>query len=386
MKVSFLLGSGASVPASFPTVGEITKQVFSELPEGESAVCDHRVISGDVGRLLRWLAIQIQKRYPSEGVRVAHYENLYFLAAQLHDDTFDEYDNPAIEPFGRAAVEHVFSKTEQSPNNAREKIADLAGEASTLIRQIVTRMLDHAPRRFDHLSFIIESIQDSSGVAPTILTLNHDSFLDGLLKDLKFTDGFSKTTNSFGVRQWRGGLLTASADYIRVLKLHGGVNWFRFRPKGAENWFEEYVGIPTLAHSPRIKDADNRANDFVDPLPIFMIGSWDKLARYTDELYLEIYFAAYRALHASDVLVVVGYGFGDKGINKLVAEWMCRSRNNRLVVIDRAAGEVWQWARGAVAGKWENWLNEQRLFPMNFDLSQPAPLLSWSQIKQCLGN
>lgn len=122
-----------------------------------------------------------------------------------------------------------------------------------------------------------------------------------------------------------------------------------------------------------------------DSLPIFMIGSWDKLARYTDPVYLEIYYAAFEALRTSELLVVVGYGFGDKGINKLIADWMSRSESHRLVVVDRDACGLWKHARGAIAGKWGDWLakrGNRRLFPVRVDLR--GPKISWSFIKEKL--
>ena len=384
MKASFLLGSGASVPACFPTVGEITKHVYSELSESNSALTAHGIISNDVGRLLRWLEIQIKLRYPSEGDRIAHYENLYFLAAQLHDDLLDEYDNPAIQPFIRAAVEQVLPNASCRPGNARDEILALSKAAKTHIRTIVSAMLTHAPTRLDHLGFIVEAIQDRGGWTPAILTLNHDGLLDALLRPMELADGFADEANCVGVRQWQSGPFAAHAGRLSLLKLHGGVNWFRFRPNRAQPWLEDYVGVPTAEYSESRMDSHHRAHNLLDSLPIFMIGSWDKLARYTDEVYLEIYYAALQALRLSDVLVVVGYGFGDKGINKLVADWMCRSSKNRLVAVDLRPNDLRERARGAIAGKWQDWLDEKRLIQVEFDLSAVTSLLSWGQIKEAL--
>lgn len=386
MNISFLIGSGASVPAGFPTVAGITAQIASESQQAGSAFGAADTLSDDRRKLLRWLEIQIKRRYESEGDRAVHYENLYFLANQLREDLLGEYNNPALRPFVEAAVEQVLPQTQSHQGNAHEEIQRLAEDVTTHIRRTVVSLISGAPARLDHLDFIVEAIQQSAGSLPGILTLNHDTLLETVLtrSKIEFADGFAKGPNSVGVREWLPGDLAGNANVLRVLKLHGGIDWFRFRPQGAQPWLEDYIGIPTAAYSPGPKDSRGRRHEVLDPLPIFMVGAWDKLARYTDAVYLEIYHAALQALGMSDVLVVVGYGFGDKGINKLVTDWMCRSLDHRLVVVNRSAHSLWQRARGAIAGKWQDWLDGKRLVPLEFDLSTKTSRLSWSQIKQAI--
>ena len=383
MNVCFLLGSGASVPANYPTVTEITEHVRSGSQE-KSLVGNHSSALSEGGRrLLRWLEIQIKRRYESEGDRAVTYENLYFLANQLREDMLGEYDNPALRSFVEAAIEQVLPQTQTHPGNAHEELQRLTEDVTTHIRRIVASLISRAPMRLDHLDFIIEAIHQGPGSLPEILTLNHDTLLEtGLTgRKIEFTDGFAKAPNSIGVREWRPGESARNAKVLRVLKLHGGIDWFRFRPQGAQPWLEDYVGILTSAYSLGANDSSGRRHEVLDPLPIFMVGAWDKLARYTDAVYLELYHAAFQALGMSDVLIVVGYGFGDKGINKLVTDWMCRSLDHRLVVVDRSALSLWQRARGAIAFKWQDWLAGTRLVPLEFDLSNTTSKLSWLQIK-----
>lgn len=131
--------------------------------------------------------------------------------------------------------------------------------------------------------------------------------------------------------------------------------------------------------SPR--DEFGRVHEWPDGLPFFLIGTFNKLARYTDSVYLEIYHRAFRSLEETDALVIVGYGFGDKGINKLITGWMYRKQGRRLVVVGRDAGNLWKQARHAIGDKWQDWLEAKRLFPLPFELGDK---LSWSQIASLL--
>ena len=383
MSVTFLIGSGASVPAEFPSVTEITTQVASackssHLPaEPRDATCK----GGE--KLLRWLQVQIKRRYGDDASRLVHYENVYFLAKQLLDDLDDEYDNPAIRPFVESAVDHVLSQSPTLTGDAHQELRSLADWLTRHIRKVVVKQIGtRKGTRCDHLDFILEGIEKSGISNPTVLSLNHDTLIEAVFrrKNIPFADGFASEANIVGVRQWQAGQLV-KAGRVRLLKLHGGIDWLQFRPHGMQSHLEDYCGIPTN-HSSAKRDTLGRVHYPLDDLPIFLIGAWDKLARYTDPIYLELYYTAFEALAAAKVLVVVGYGFGDKGINKLVADWMCRSLEHRLVVVDRNANELWQHARGAIALKWQPWLEERRLIPLRVDLNESK--ISWSLIEDKL--
>ncbi len=386
MKTCFLLGSGASVPAGFPTVSEITDQLAH--PSEAIADWEHekRAIHDGGRALLRWLEVQIKRRYGTDASRTVHYENLFFLAKQLLDDLDGEYDNPALRPFVESAFEQVLPHSPPVGGTASEELRRLAEWVTLLIRRTVVRQIvSHTATRLDHLDFVIEGIKKTSSSNPTILTLNHDTLMEELLTEnhTAYADGFAKEANIVGIREWQPGQLIQTQGAVRLLKLHGGINWHRLRPRGMQSHLEDYFGIRTSSYSTDLRDTQRRPHDLMDDsLPIFLIGAWDKLSRYTDSIYLELYYAAFEALTSAKVLVVVGYGFGDKGINKLVVDWMCRSAEHRLVVVDRNADELWQSAGGSIAFKWQDWLDDRRLFPLQVDLKEAKN--SWSQIENTL--
>jgi hypothetical protein len=382
MNVCFLLGSGASVPAGFPTVAQITQSLNGDSEQSGLSAADAAALSVDGRKLLRWLEVQIKRRYTSDSNRAVQYENLYFLAKQVSEDLLDDYDNPALRPFVESAIEQVLPRSSGRPGNAYEELSQLTKYFVTHIRRCVAALLRHEPSQLNHLDFVAEAIEEISHPKPTLFTLNHDTLLEKMLKceGLKFIDGFGQEANTVGVHEWQSGQFFAQTDVIRVLKLHGGIDWFRLRPHGVQTHEEDYVGVLTPKYSTAARDSRGRSHDLMDDsLPIFMIGSWDKLAGYTDPVYLEIYYAAVAALKNAELLVVVGYGFGDKGINKLITDWMCRSVSHRIVVVDRHADELWRHALGAIVSKWQTWFDKKRLFPLRVDLQESK--ISWSIIQ-----
>lgn len=385
MNVTFLLGSGASVPAGFPTVSEVTDAVHAECvsPADAGPLRDPAADGGK--RLLRWLEVQTKRRFGAEYERSLHYENLYFLAQQILDDVGVEFENAALRPFVESAIKQVLPSSSALRGDEHDELGQLANWFTLLIRRVVVKQIAGVkPTRLDHLDFVIDGMKTSGLHSSTILTLNHDILVEKILSEnhIAFSDGFALEANAVGVRCWQPQILRMSVS-VRLLKLHGGIDWYRFRPCGVQTFFEDYFGIPTPDYLERKCDSGGRLHDILnDDLPIFLIGAWDKLARYTDPVYLELYYAAFEALTLADVLVVVGYGFGDKGINKLVADWMCRSPGHRLVVVDRYADDLWRYARGAIAFKWGDWLEEKRLFPFQVDLKESK--LEWPSIEAVL--
>lgn len=385
MSICFLLGSGASVPAGFLTVQDITDQLAR--PSEAFADWEHekRAVHDGGRTLLRWLEVQIKRRYGPDAPRTVHYENLYFLAKQLLDDLDDEYANPALRPFVESAFEQVLPRSGTLGGTSSEELRRLAEWVTSFIRgAVVEKIGKHKATRFDHLDFMLDGIKKAGGQTPTILTLNHDTLVEKILtqNQMDFADGFGREANIVGVRQWETKQLLQMSKGVRLLKLHGGINWHRFRPLGVQTHLEDYFGIPTPDYFLRKRDVHERVHISLDDLPVFLIGAWDKLARYTDSLYLELYYAAFEALALANTLVVVGYGFGDKGINKLVADWMCRSAEHRLVLIDLHADQLWQHMPASIWSNWQTLVDEKRLFPVEADLKEET--IPWSLIEDKL--
>ncbi len=356
MQICFLFGSGISVPAGYPSVGDITKIVLSG--KEPNAACESQKPSEVTLAFARWLKAIADARYIWEIGRTVSYEDIFFLASQIHDDCLDEFENPALVPLIK---ETIFTFWTQSANQSacgKMHLARLTSNVLKHIRDTAEKKLfdSEQKRKTDHLDFIAETIKQPDATKVCLLTVNHDILLERFLysKNITFTDGFVKEFNDMQIRKWEPCLLSAPTSGIPLLKLHGGVNWVRFRPKGAAAWIEDYVGIRNPeCEADKLKDKLGRRHDPLDG-PMFLIGTFNKMSSYTDPVYLELYYRAYHELERTDALVTVGYGFGDKGINKLIADWLCSHVKRCIVIVDRDSKcEVRARSRGAISGTWE---------------------------------
>ncbi|MBF0548845.1 MAG: hypothetical protein HQM08_30775 [Candidatus Riflebacteria bacterium] len=104
-RLSFLFGSGISIPANFPSVADITKIIltgngvmrhtngnYSFGPPLNGFPDEHvpKVVD-----FLKKLSEEITKYHSRE----ANYEDLYYVAAQIHDSESGKYDNPVVDAF-----------------------------------------------------------------------------------------------------------------------------------------------------------------------------------------------------------------------------------------------------------------------------------------------
>jgi hypothetical protein len=414
MRICFLLGSGISKPAGLPSVEKLTEQVLSPKdffrhstgvyvrmpPESQPGFAPVDIRAREMERieqLLRWLKGQAEVRYATDTGRSVIYEDLAYLAAQIHEDSVDEYDNPALGPLICCAL-NALPELCCDSGAERAKLGDLAEETANYIADVVADMLAASPALLEHLRPFREALADARFDEVNLFTLNHDCLLERFLRSegVDVVDGFDKE-NSLGIRHWKPVLLDCSGPHatrpaVRLFKLHGSIDWRRFRPKEpqisdgpANPWREEYVGIrsnPRLVHT---KDELGRVHEEFDRAR-FLAGTFNKMLHYLNQVFLELHYRFHRTLAEAPRLVVCGYGFGDKGINNRIVDWMCESpgaTGRRLVLIDPLSSEqIQHTARGAIAGKLPTWKAEGRVTHLELPLGSPK--ITWGRIADTL--
>jgi hypothetical protein len=87
--------------------------------------------------------------------------------------------------------------------------------------------------------------------------------------------------------------------------------------------------------------------------------------------------ARFRArLKETTRLVVAGYGFGDKGINRVVIDWVMSPGDKRLVVVHPDPQALAGSARPAIGGKWTSLATTGRLVAIPAGIEH----LDWPQV------
>ena len=132
------------------------------------------------------------------------------------------------------------------------------------------------------------------------------------------------------------------------------------RPDGA-GWEEEVVGISSERYLGDSRAADGRRMINMDNGPLILIGTFNKMFEYNSGIFLDLLCQFHFRLRVSRRLIVCGYGFGDKGINTQIVEWLYRDRTNRLFVIHPNPDSLASVARGAIANNWRDRLKTAKL-------------------------
>ena len=355
-RITFLLGAGASIPGGYCTTECLTKQIL--VPEGYHRHTDGKFYTGIgsvgtdyttpvVGRIIHWLFEQTRRYFQSRGEsKNPNYEDIYFLASQLRDDT-TELQNPAILSLICQLKSEmilwpefkeyckVYSQDILDP--CRLNFNEFCSETCHYIEDIVVNALSHNGQScIKHLE-IIKIIHQTAGLElKGIATLAHDTHVERNLSSagIKLFDGFKSPICGDSLRIWTNQF--PSSDGIPFIKLHGSVNWKLFDLP--EQHLYEYKTLPHteigICEPSCLKNSVYLRNASENDRPFLLIGTFNKPARYNWGLMLDIHFRFRKILRDSDTLVVCGYSFGDKAINTQLGFWHNAERSRLLVVID----------------------------------------------------
>lgn len=281
-----------------------------------------------------------------------NYEELFYLVSQARDDYVGEMENPAIHLFTRDLKRDLKDWVLTETLSERYTPRDVCKETRNYIADIVWHSLVcHEPEPAEHLERLASVCR--SGDVTCISTLCHDNHVERFLGeyDVALSDGFSEPEND--VRYWNGDFSTAGT--IPFLKLHGSVDWFRFRPDGGGR-YDERIGIPppeVFYDHTYTPDGDGQVA--ADYRPLLLIGTFNKISQYTSGMFLDLHYRFRKTLGEADRLVICGYGFGDKRINEEIIDWTYRRRGRRLVIIHPCVENLVRNARNAIRTHWNDW-------------------------------
>ena len=366
MKTTILLGAGSSIPAGFPSTKDLTDRVLSCKDIYKHTDGLYYNIAGQpssqttqlVKDVVQKLSKEAECYYSDTKRQTTNYEDIFYLAAQVHDDLWGEMENPAVRPF----VNNLRSQIE--PLIDPQSIIDfktLLLEPPNYIADIVRSYLNHKPKQetLGHLDLIKSGC--NSGNIISISTLCHDIHVETWLRDadIALSDGFSE--EEAGVRYWNGDFSTN--EKIPFLKLHGSINWFRFRPlSGAINtWHDERIGIPLNGDPEHTLTIDGVRQTALGGRPLLLIGTFNKILDYSKGIFDELFYRFRSTTREANQMIICGYGFGDKGINTSIIEWYYAKRGRRFIVIHPDIDELFEKARPAIQHNWTMWDKEDNL-------------------------
>ena len=347
-QAAFLFGSGISIPSKVPSVYQITDAARDEdwhlttLKTFEPGV-DPNPLSTDavtpsvkafLATLTTYAADCLNELKHLHGSRRPHYEDLFSLAEQAARPETDHAPNLAVVEFVRRLRKDTESLhlNFKGGSGVHDGFVGLAEAACDFLHWVVHHKLRCAGGTRIGLELISQIAREVEAL--DLFTLNHDVLVEPQLKADGITElefGFHDHTHcECAVFSAWPAQECHPRKTVRIFKLHGSLNWYRYDFPDGSRQYAIPDGDPYHCH-----DQNKRLLTPVDWKAAFLSGTVVKEQRYATGPW-EHLFANFRShLSKHTHLMCCGYGFGDTGINQRVVQWMHDRPppGNRLVIL-----------------------------------------------------
>ncbi len=359
-KVSFLLGSGFSSPAGYPTAAEINRRLRKI---DASEICIHtsgnaRFLMGQTDPNAHWMRTE-QRSFVQEFLEF--YNNAVVGKIEsFHYETFYDYYYEFNEEkeYTRELTDFLedFRNGYKIKTDSHYLLHDFHNTFNQLIAQLLTKELKRVhlckPYHPNYSAFLhlLESLGQTHKVE--IHTLNHDLYMEHLSHSdsiqSELDDGFEELGSPF-----YGKLYDSNERYLVRLphftnkfdqkfclyKLHGGINHYWFRHEGEQHRIKIKRRVSEIELFKEVLK-DGRLQYINDPTnysPDFLSGTTSKIGRYANGTYYPILFSHFKNnLRESNTLIVIGYGFGDYRINEFIKNCFFGLANKTMFIVSRS--------------------------------------------------
>lgn len=380
MKVILFFGSGISYASNLPDTNTITNCLLKEKWHNHS---DQNFYFGEepnpyfksknlAPRLQKFLVIlkEATDVYLKERREIGStYEDLFYLSQQISDNEKYEIDNPAIAPF----INELKNKIQElctSINTYKEEInlGFLASRSCDLIQCVVWHELINREEP-KGLQLIADLIKDQKIGKLDIATLNHDLLIEQFLSGerIDYIDGFGIPNGN--VRFFEPELYNRHDIKTNIFKLHGSINWYRFRREENETIIDKY-GCTTNTDYDYCKDSEGQLMHTLESKPIFLTGSYNKMPAYGFGAFAQVHSMFFERLSQLNLMIMSGYGWNDRGINGRLFDWILSSPQKRLVLLDENPEKIQQESKSAMRHRYDGLVRDGRLIPLKKWLSE----------------
>lgn len=272
-----------------------------------------------VQRFLNILKTEIAQYYHNIK-RPINYEDVYYFLDFIEYNYYEEEGNPAFQYIFKefeTKIKELLSPLDPILEGSFE-LNRLLSESKMFMRQTVSKILSKRSESFIGFQFLKELLSLRDYTQIDIFSLNHDTVLEQFFENenVDFNDGFSKSNdkNKF----WEPELFDQT-DKIKLYKIHGSVHWYYYN---SDDWEDNRIMKFPLTSITKFDTINS----------LILIGTYNKLSDYIKDLYLELYYRFYKALNAHNNLIIIGYGFNDRGINQKIFNWLYNPINSILII------------------------------------------------------
>ena len=362
------VGSGVSYPSGLPCVNEITRRLLEDTWYRGGNERFYPGTAGDahyrqdkwapfLQELLKYLKSVADQYQARRERRPTTYEDLYSLVWVVDMDCDVALENPAVSQFVHD-VERERKRLAQQ-YSIEANLPTTTWKARTFIQCVVHHCLyrEHQePRGFDAL---VGLALDPNIAKLEVTTLNHDLLVERAFEraEIEFVDGFSPERDG-GIRWFDPSLF--DGDYgVRLLKLHGSIDWFKLQKDGIK-WGK--LLVPWLHAAPKDGSGEFRLpGDFT---PMFLTGTFTKPMEYLVGIHAEMMARFHVVLQACDTMIMSGYGWNDFTVNVKLMEWLRGQRKRRLVLLHEAPEKMKENSKSALRHEYGDLLAKGRIVPV----------------------
>ncbi|MCH7962369.1 MAG: SIR2 family protein [Bacteroidetes bacterium] len=349
MKTTLLIGSGVSFYSDIPDISYITNNILTSDKIGRGTDTNYYLegylgysiqsyLNGYVSKcqkLINHVKLSIDQFYTH--IQLEHqtnYEDIYYVLRQIEDSYQLEYENPST----LKLIEYLLVEM----NLNRDHLKELITESTRFIECIVWQSIDKPFSKFDQFNMIIDLRQSLQ--LETILSLNHDLVLEKWLTEnsIAFDDGFHLDGKK--LPEWKG--FTNESKNIKLCKVHGSIDWFEFRITKLKT-YDNLVKVPGNTYVERIHEIDNSFTAPNSSRPSLLIGTFNKMWGYLSGIHEIMYEELKKSIINSDIIIISGYGFGDKGINTRLTNWLARENSKKMIIINPNKDSLISNSRGS---------------------------------------
>lgn len=361
-KVTFLLGSGISIPSGMPSVEAITQAVLTPF---EYRLDGALFPDATVSSFLHLIKSLCDQHLAIKGLSPANYEDIYYLCKQLVDFERGEYDNPALLPFladVKAKSVELQKKVAHNLNTGLasrdlgKNLTSLADKSLIRIESIVSKALA-TPEKIKGLGLLKKILDSSLGNKLHLITLNHDLLTETFLSHFGISDGFEPFSEQLA--KFRPNYFSAeNSKRVSILKPHGSIDWYRYKDKsGSEICCKLLSGEAAYAQNEKGESID------ANPKRLLLAGTTNKEISYGSGIFLEILHQLHSRLKRTKTLVSSGYGFRDKGINNRIWAWLESNDSNRLIILhdEKFQDELFRNAKGSLKNNFDRLKESNRI-------------------------
>jgi hypothetical protein len=349
MKTTLILGSGVSYYSGIPGIGAITDSILTAENIGKHTDLNY-YFEGYLGytkqnylqhhlttcqNLIRLIIENIDNFYTHINfVHQTNYEDIYYVLRQINDSYYLEYENPALIKL----IEFLLNETKFNLTNFKEAIQ----ESIRFIESVVWQSIDKSELISNQYDIISDLIKHFG--LDTILSLNHDLVLENWFdsNNIKYDDGFHYDNKK--LPEWKG--FNNNKDEIKLCKVHGSIDWFDFRIVKPHT-YDNLVKVPRNHYPELTNQIDDSFKAPNGGRPALLIGTFNKMLGYLSGIHELLFEELKSAIKSSELIIIAGYAFADKGINTRLTNWLIHDNAKKMILIHPNKNNLINKSRGS---------------------------------------